>query len=67
MWHIWQKGEVDAEFWWGNMKKATVWKTHSGRIILKRMLSIIGGHGRDYRDEAGCCEHVNESSFSINC
>ena len=20
MWHIWQRGQVHADFWWGNMK-----------------------------------------------
>jgi len=48
-------------------KKETTWKTQGGRITLKRMLSIVGGHGLDYRDEAGCCEHVNEYSCFIKC
>jgi len=47
-------------------KKETTWKMHSRRIILKQTLSIIGGHGLDYRDDAGCFEHVNEYSSFIN-
>jgi len=31
------------------------------------MLSIIGGHGLDCRDETGCCEHVNEYSCFVKC
>jgi hypothetical protein len=48
-------------------KKKTTWKSHSGRMILKWMLSIIGRHVLDYRDEAGCCEYVNEYSCFIKC
>jgi len=48
-------------------KKKTTWKSHSGRMILKWMLSIIGGHGLDCRDEAGCCEHVHEYSCFVKC
>jgi hypothetical protein len=48
-------------------KKETTWKMHSRRIILEQTLSIIGGHGLDYRGDAGCFEHVNEYSSFIKC
>ena len=39
MWHIWERGEVYAVFWWGYLGKETACKTPciDGKIILRRI------------------------------
>jgi hypothetical protein len=45
MYHIWRRGELHTEFWWGNLRE----RDHvehlgiDGRIILKRILREWNG------------------------
>ena len=54
MWHVWDKGEVRAGFWWGDMRE----RGHleglgvHGSIILKWILQNVGW-GVDWIDLTG--------------
>jgi hypothetical protein len=50
MWHIWETGEVGAEFWWRNLRVREHMEDLSvdGRIILKFIFDKWdGGPGLD--------------------
>jgi hypothetical protein len=53
MWHVWGRGEVYTDFWWGNMRERDHLKDPNldGRVIL-RGYSRRGIEGKELIDMA---------------
>jgi hypothetical protein len=45
MWHVWETGEVDTGFWWGNLLERHHLENlgANGRIILKWIFKLWDG------------------------
>jgi hypothetical protein len=73
--HIWGRVEVQAEFWWGNLRERDHLQNPglNGRAILNgSSVSGLWGHGLDRSGSgqgqvAGTCKCSNELSGSIVC
>jgi hypothetical protein len=37
MWHIWEKGEVGAGFWWGNLRERDQLEEWNNEMNLKEI------------------------------
>jgi hypothetical protein len=51
MWHVWERGEVDTGFWWGNLRDSGHLEDPDveGKIILRWIFrKWVGGHGLDW-------------------
>jgi hypothetical protein len=72
MWHVWGKGEVSREFWWGNLKRplgklGLKWKNNI-KLDLKsvgKSWTDLCGTGQEHA--VGSCESGNKPSGSIKC